>query len=139
MTECSLPMYELTPELATHIDSFHQYIKDEVQQILPERSICNNSTLIRPDYPLSELWNSDKLLWTQICGQPLHEKHEKLNPIGTFNYDFEGCTSGTYCSVIIVKEEEAKHFHSLEALAGCRLAANSYDSWSGCVSLQNEI
>jgi ABC-type phosphate/phosphonate transport system substrate-binding protein len=86
------------------------------------------------DMDPAEACRRQDLLIAQTCGWPLiTEFADSVDVVGTFDYDVDGAVDGTYCSVIIGRNDQSL----AESLAQPDLiaAANSSDSLSGWISL----
>ncbi len=119
--EISLPMYDLAP-LSEATDSLVRAIA----AALPQGWSAGDR--VRDD--LASLWRAPALLLSQTCGYPLMtDFREDLAYVATPNYDLPGCEGPRYCSVILVREEEAAR--SLAELKGRRAAYNGKNSQSG--------
>jgi ABC-type phosphate/phosphonate transport system substrate-binding protein len=78
----------------------------------------------------------DDLLLGQTCGWPLiTELASIVRVVGTFDYDVEGASSGTYCSVLISNRDES--LADILRQPDLVVAANSADSLSGWISLRS--
>jgi ABC-type phosphate/phosphonate transport system substrate-binding protein len=79
-----------------------------------------------------ESWVSPNLSLSQSCGWPLVTVlKSRVAVLGTFAHLIDGESSHLYRSVIVARESAP-----LSALVGGRVAINSHDSLSGCISLQ---
>lgn len=82
-----------------------------------------------------EVWRHPSLLLAQACGWPLVTVLlESVVVVGTFDYDVPGAMQGTYCSVLIGRNDAT--LEGLHAQPGTLAAINGSDSLSGWVSLQ---
>jgi ABC-type phosphate/phosphonate transport system substrate-binding protein len=78
----------------------------------------------------------DDLLLGQTCGWPLiTELASTVRVIGTFDYDVEGASDGTYCSVLISNRNAS--LADILRRPDLVVAANSSDSLSGWISLRS--
>lgn len=83
-----------------------------------------------------EVWFHPDLLLAQACGWPLVTSlADRLTVVGTFDYAVPNADRGTYCSVIIGRDETP--LATLQAMPGVTAAVNGTDSLSGWVSLQS--
>ena len=79
---------------------------------------------------LPDHWLQPDLLFSQTCGYPLtHALAGRVRLVATPAYAARGCTGTSYCSLLIVAEDNAAA--RLEDLRGCRCAFNNPDSQSG--------
>lgn len=79
-----------------------------------------------------ESWVSPRLALSQSCGWPLVTVlKDRVAVLGTFAHFIDGANSHHYRSVIVAREAAP-----LSDLVSGRVAINSHDSLSGCLSLQ---
>jgi ABC-type phosphate/phosphonate transport system substrate-binding protein len=77
------------------------------------------------------------LLLGQTCGWPLiTELASTVRVVGTFDYDVDGASDGTYCSVL-VSTEQHESLAELLRQPDLVVAVNSSDSLSGWISLRS--
>lgn len=121
----SLPMYDL-PEVKQASGAWWQGLarafRAEGIEDVPDRL----ETVASP----YDHWRQPDLLFSQTCGYPLtHAIAGQARLVATPVYAAPGCTGASYCSLVIVGENNPAT--SLEKLRGARVAYNSTDSQSG--------
>ncbi|MBB5192712.1 ABC-type phosphate/phosphonate transport system substrate-binding protein [Silvimonas terrae] len=90
--------------------------------------------IIWPDH-LVEHWLDPDLLLSQTCSYPLMTVlKDKVQSVGYFHYDAEGCDGPFYCSMLVVRATDKRI--SLTDFRGATVAYNSRDSHSGYNSLR---
>ena len=154
----SLPMYDL-PELSTDHKILLQALSAQLRaqgsssaadHLLAAATQQDSAKAISLDQgrTASELWDSPKLLLTQMCGLALHDRVLKQQPsppstvcLGVPIYSALGCSPGTYKAWVVVRTADACDgtYTRLSDLAGARVAVNHLDSYSGAVGLQAAI
>jgi ABC-type phosphate/phosphonate transport system substrate-binding protein len=125
MTIASLAMYPYL-HLRSAYDQLWEGVRSRLSFAAPEL-----------DWVLDALsaCRRDDLLLGQTCGWPLiTELASTVRVVGTFDYDVEGASDGTYCSVLISNQQHESLAHILRR-PGLVVAANSVDSLSGWISL----
>ncbi len=124
----ALPMYDW-PEVRDAHDTFWKLIATRLHAIgidAPDRL----------DRTLDEDagWRSERLLLGQTCGLPLAQGlHRHVAVVGTPTYAAAGCEPGTYCSMVVVRDDDPAT--AIEDVAGRRLAYNHTGSQSGYAAL----
>jgi ABC-type phosphate/phosphonate transport system substrate-binding protein len=127
MTIASLAMYPY-PHLRSAYDQLWDGVRSKLSFAAPEL-----------DWVFDALpaCRRDDLLLGQTCGWPLiTELAATVRVVGTFDYDVEGASDGTYCSVLISAEQRESLAHIL-GRPDLVVAANSVDSLSGWISLRS--
>lgn len=78
----------------------------------------------------TDSWTHPRLLLGQACEYPLATRYRgSVRLVATPSYRAPGCTPGHYCSVVVVRRDDAAT--SLESLRGRTCAVNEPDSNSG--------
>jgi ABC-type phosphate/phosphonate transport system substrate-binding protein len=96
---------------------------------LRDRGVAAPPSLTR-DMPLQALWRSPGLVLGQTCGYPYRHGLDKLvELIATPVYGFEGCEGASHCSLIVVREDDARR--DLADFRDARAAINAHDSNTG--------
>lgn len=121
----SLPMYDL-PEVSAATDAWWQAIARAMRREgiadLPDQLIRSE------DY--RGPWRRPDLLFSQSCGYPFtHEFRDVLDYVATPCFAAEGCEGPNYCSLVIVRADDAAK--TLADLRGRRCAINATYSHSG--------
>ena len=99
----SLMMYE-RPQL----DQAHQSLWSLIHKELGNRGIAGPVELSRSGDE-SSVWTNPDLLLSQTCGMPYRTwLHDKVQLVGTPDYDLEGCSPGYYRSAWVVRRDEHK-------------------------------
>jgi ABC-type phosphate/phosphonate transport system substrate-binding protein len=87
---------------------------------------------------LHALFRSPDLLLTQTCGYPLMTQlRGQVRLVGRPDFDLPHSDNGEHCSLLLVRDDEPRD--SLQALRGCRGAANSLDSNTGMNLLRHAL
>src|SRR5688572_1254078 len=90
------------------------------------------------DGDLYELWQAPDLFIAQTCGFPLtHRLKDRVTLVGTPVYALNGCSGGSYHSVIVARKDS--DVHGLDDVAGTVAAINGYDSQSGWNALRHSL
>ncbi len=77
-----------------------------------------------------ETWTHSGLLLSQTCGMPYRKfLHDKVNLVGTPDYDLDNCPPGHYRSAIVIRQNDRRG--SLAEFANSRFAYNEENSQSG--------
>ena len=125
MRVAALPMYDL-PETVQATDELWSAISKRLRAFGVEGV---PDVLERGGDP-RDVWNSQRLLFTQTCGFPLmHEFAGKLALVATPCYDAIGCEGPSYRSFIIVRADDRRA--SFAEFVKAVVAINSEDSHSG--------
>lgn len=127
MTIASLAMYPY-PQLRSAYDQLWDGVRSRLSVAAPAL-----------DWVLDALpaCRRHDLLLGQTCGWPLiTELASTVRVVGTFDYDVEGASDGTYCSVLISGEQH-ESLADLLRQPKVVVAANSVDSLSGWISLRS--
>ncbi|MCE4072338.1 MULTISPECIES: phosphate/phosphite/phosphonate ABC transporter substrate-binding protein [Pseudomonas] len=91
-----------------------------------------------PGDDLHALFLAPQLLLTQTCGYPLMTAlRGQVRLIGRPDFDLPYSTGGEHCSLLLVREDEPRK--DLDALRGCRGAANNPDSNTGMNLLRHAL
>ncbi|MFV3330913.1 phosphate/phosphite/phosphonate ABC transporter substrate-binding protein [Pseudomonas sp. NY15437] len=87
---------------------------------------------------LHALFLNPQLLFTQTCGYPLMTAlRGRVRLVGRPDFDLPHSAGGEHCSLLLVREDDPRHH--LDALRGCRGAANSPDSNTGMNLLRHAL
>lgn len=125
-----LPMYdlaELRPATEAWWQGLARAFRREGLEDLPEG--------LTQEPPAERLWQAPDLLFGQTCGYPLmHGLATTLRLVATPCYAAAGCSGARYCSLIMVREDDAAD--GLPALRGRAAVINAPDSHSGCNALR---
>lgn len=123
-----LPMYD-RPEVRTATDRLWAALRDALRA----EAIPAPDTLDRDMDPMAA-WTSPALVLGQTCGLPYaHHLAGRVTLLGAPDFGLEGCPPGHYCSVLVVRSDEARE--TLAAFAGVRPAVNDTGSQSGYAAL----
>lgn len=121
----SLPMYDW-PELREATDAWWAALAEAFRA---EGLTGVPTHLTRGPAP-DDLWAAPDLFVSQTCGYPLmHAWAGRLTPVATPHYAAEGCDGPDYCSLVLVRADDAAE--DLAALRGKCAAYNGEDSQSG--------
>ncbi|WP_448681219.1 phosphate/phosphite/phosphonate ABC transporter substrate-binding protein [Pseudomonas nicosulfuronedens] len=91
-----------------------------------------------PGDDLHALFLAPQLLFTQTCGYPLMTAlRGRVRLVGRPDFDLPHSTGGEHCSLLLVREDDPRN--DLEALHGCRGAANNPDSNTGMNLLRHAL
>jgi ABC-type phosphate/phosphonate transport system substrate-binding protein len=124
MTIASLAMYPY-PQLRSAYDRLWVSVRSKLSFAAPALEWVLD--------PLAACRREDLLLG-QTCGWPLiTELASTVRVVGTFDYDVEGASGGTYCSVLVSDRDES--LADILRRPDLVVAANSPDSLSGWISL----
>ena len=133
MNVASLPMYDL-PELRVATDAWWAGLASH----FASRGVPMVPSSLQRGIPVSELWRSPELLFSQTCGYPYCRSYrDSLQLLMTPCYRVGDITGAAYQSLIIVADGDPAS--SLEDLDGARFAVNGFDSWSGWHTLGREL
>src|SRR5262245_6999069 len=113
MRRAQLPWYDfdfLTAEYAELWAALRRHLLEQGLEQLPERlDSCGD---------LDSVLNSSELLCSQTCGYDIAVGAPPLAMIFTPSYSAPGCSTGTYSSLVVAREDS--RFQSLEDLRGAR-------------------
>ncbi|MDE1182602.1 PhnD/SsuA/transferrin family substrate-binding protein [Paraburkholderia sp.] len=125
----SLPMYNVTPELAM---LWQDFLADVLRAARVEAQI------VEPGDDLYTFWREPALLLSQTCGYPLtHGLAGQVQLVATPSFDAPGCVDSDYSSVLLTRD--ATRFNSPDSWRGARVAFNQDDSNSGMNVLRHTI
>ncbi len=129
----SLPMYDL-PTLRNATDQWWSAIADALRR----RGFTDVPDRIDRVAHRFDHWKNGALLLSQSCGYPfINAFANDLKLVAVPFYDAPGCVGPTYCSFILVREDNPAA--SLEDLKGARVAVNGEDSQSGYNALREAV
>lgn len=113
------------PALRADLRVYWRIIKDELTKIGVAAPDQLSSNGIGVDF-----WTRNDLVLSQTCGYPYRTRlFDKVAYVGTPDYGVEGCASGHYRSVVVVRRDS--RFRQLQDLDGARFAFNDTLSQSG--------
>ncbi len=122
----SLPMYD-RPETAAANDRLWALMRD---------ALGEGPEALTRGGDLWAQWQSPELIFSQTCGYPFRARlHDKVTLIGTPDYGLPGCPPGHYCSVFVVRADDARD--DLGGFETARFAYNEALSQSGWAAPQN--
>jgi ABC-type phosphate/phosphonate transport system substrate-binding protein len=138
MSLAALPMYDL-PELRWATDRLWRGLAHNLRAA----GLADVPESLTRGLALESIWGDPDLLLAQTCGYPLtHAFRDRLVVAGMPVYEAEGCDpesrfGPTYCSAIVVRQDE--RVHDLALLRGRRAAINGWDSQSGMAALRAAV
>jgi ABC-type phosphate/phosphonate transport system substrate-binding protein len=133
MSIASLGMYDL-PEVAAATDTWWAGIA----RALTRDGVADVPARLTRDQAAQVVWRAPDLLLSQTCGYPLmHEFAGRLRVVATPCYACAGCDGPAYCSLIVVRADDAAR--TLADLRDRVAAANAADSQSGYSALRAEV
>lgn len=128
----SLGMYDPAPLQAAN-DALWALVRDGLRA----RGIAAPEALTRGEGAYWPAWQAPDLVLSQTCGSPYRARlHGRVTLVATPEYGVEGCAPGEYCSVYLVRTDDARG--SVEAFDGARLAYNDALSQSGWAAPVND-
>lgn len=129
----SLPMYnirEIHQASASLWRGIAKYLRREGIDIVPDRLVFG--------YPLNDLWNDPKLVFSQCCGYDVVRAFEStLTPLAVPHFDVAECAGGEYSSLIVVGEDCL--YDDVLEMQGTIAAINGSQSHSGMNSLRQLV
>jgi ABC-type phosphate/phosphonate transport system substrate-binding protein len=121
-----LPMYDLA-ELRPATEAWWEGLA----RAFRAEGLDNVPAGLSQDWPARKLWQAPDLLFGQTCGYPLmHGLSASLRLVATPCYAAPGCSGPEYCSLVLVREDDAAS--GLAMLRGRTAVINAPDSHSGC-------
>lgn len=133
MSVASLAMYDL-PDVTAATDAWWAGLA----QAMRRAGIKEVPDELRRDNDVKPAWLAPDLLFSQTCGYPLmHEFAGKLRVVATPCFDCPGCEGPRYCSLVIVRADEAAS--TLDDLRGRVAATNGPESQSGYSALRGTV
>jgi len=129
----ALPMYDF-PELTAAHDALWQQIAAR----LAAAEVGSVPLTLSHELPYTEGWRHPGLLLGQACEYPLAKSPgTTVRVVATPQYSAPGCDGARYCSVIVIRRDDAAT--TLADLKGRRCAVNQRDSNSGMNLLRAAI
>ena len=131
--QASLPMYDF-PELREATDAWWKGVTKHMRL----RGIADTPDALTRNRSLDSLWRNEKLLFSQCCGfDVMNSYKDHLSVLMVSNWDVEQCSTGQYCSFVVVHEgNDAK---DLSELKGSVAVINGKESHSGMNALFSTV
>lgn len=113
------------PEIRRFTDQWWQYLRHEFSRA----GILAPAQLSR-DLPLTDSWQSPRLLLSQTCGYPYTSSLlDQVNLVATPDYGVPDCPVGYYRSALVVRAQDERQ--TLMQFYDSRFAFNALESQSG--------
>jgi ABC-type phosphate/phosphonate transport system substrate-binding protein len=120
----ALPMYD-GGDLAAANDALWQAVRDRIEA----RGLGELPRVLTRHLSTSELWSSEGLLLSQICGYPFACRHAQLAVVAAPAYAIEGCTPTHHRSFVVVRARS--RFAAVRDLAQAHAVINEIESVTG--------
>ena len=120
----SLPMYD-AGDLAAANDELWSVVRERVEQ----RGLRDLPHALTRNVPTSELWSSEGLVLSHICGYPFACRRDQLAIVGAPVYAIDGCTPTEHRSFVVVGARS--RFAGLGDLARSTAVVNELESVTG--------